>query len=377
MKLGFLFGPISAGTTSPQGPRPFDFTRIEQDPRGLTGTDGSFLSYAKFMAARGHDVTLFCAENPQTTTWGKVKVRPFPERASIDDTWDAALTWNEPAALDVVSPKVVRICDMQFNDFTYVKGPEYAWVDAFGPASTSLGNRLKHMGPPAHIPWYTMYNGCDPTVYDAAPKVPGRCIYTSSPDRGLHLVLDQWPRIREAVPYAELRVFYHSMAHWFQSIPGLISAPQENLREHGRRAMFVRDRLSLPGVIHIGSISRDQLALEYSEAKVLAYPCDPFQYTEGYGVAIIEGCASGAVPVISRADALPEIYEGACPMVDAPASHHGHEWADMVIKILKDEQEHKKWWDLGRERAKKYDYRVLCIELERIINELKAKKASL
>jgi glycosyltransferase involved in cell wall biosynthesis len=375
MKIGFCFGPICTGMTSPQGPRPFDFTRIDQDPRGLTGTDGSFLSYAKFMAERGHHITLFCEKQPVPLSWGKVAVRPMEDRSIIDESWDACISWNEPSVLDVINPKVARIVDMQFNDFTYVKGHEYVWIDGFMAASTSLGDRLKTMGPPASIPWYTAYNGCDPTIYDAAPKIPGRCIYTSSPDRGLHIVLDEWPHIKEAVPYAELRVFYHSMSHWFKCIDEFLNSPFENLREHGRRAMFVRDRLNLPGVIHIGSISRDQLALEYSEAQILAYPCDPHQYTEGYGVAIIEGCASGAVPVISRADALPEVYEGACPMVDAPAGQHKREWSDLVIKLLKDESERLKWDSLGRERAKKYDYRVLCIELERIIKDVKSRKS--
>ena len=39
--------------------------------------------------------------------------------------------------------------------------------------------------------------------------MPGRVIWCSSADRGLHWLLSQWPKIKEAVPYASLKVFYH------------------------------------------------------------------------------------------------------------------------------------------------------------------------
>lgn len=369
MKLAFCFGPISVGN------RPFDFSRIEEDPRGLTGTDGSFLSYAKFMAQRGHDVTLFVDKQSSDARWGKLAVRPYEARRTVDDSWDACLAWNDVAALGAVSPKVARIVDMQLNNFEYVRDArEYDAVDAFVSASRSLGDRLRHMGPPSRIPWFTVYNGCDRGAYDLVPKVPGRCIYASSPDRGLHIALAEWPRVRAAAPHAELRIFYHSMTHWFEMIDWMLGSGSAVDEERGRRAVFVRDHLEQPGVVHIGSSSRAQMAREYSEAQVLAYPCDPVAYTEGYAVAIIEGCASGAVPVISRADALPEIYEGACPMVDAPCGAHAREWGDLVIKMLTDEGERLRWEALGRERARKFDYRVLAGVLEGIVTQVKARK---
>jgi glycosyltransferase involved in cell wall biosynthesis len=376
MKIGFCFGPVSTGA------RPFDFNAIETSPRGLTGTDGSCLYYAKFMAERGHDVTLFVEKQTTTQQWGKVTVRPYGERGAVDDSWDACLAWNDVDALGVVSPKVVRIVDMQLNDFTYCKGHEYQYVDAFVSASKSLGDRLKHMGPPGHIPWFTAYNGCDTQAYDKAPKVPGRCIYASSPDRGLHILLEQWGRIREAVPHAELRVFYHSLPHMLAHVESLLQSHEWNNKEQGRRGAIIRDRINQPGVSFIGSTSRSQMEVEYSEAQLLTYPCDTVSYTEGYAVAIIEGCAAGAVPVISRCDALPEIYgpqgdEGdCCPMVDAPCGQHANEWGDIVIRLLKDEQERLRWEALGRARAKKYDYRRLAETLEGIIVGVKAKKAT-
>src|SRR5262249_19231738 len=104
-------------------------------------------------------------------------------------------------------------------------------------------------------------------------------------------------------------------------------------REHARRAKYVRD--VLPdlvdhGVEFVGGVSRNQLAQEYSEAMVLAYPVDTIAWTEGFAVAILEGCASGAVPCISSCDAIGSIYGGVCPMVEVIQHCRRFDYTDSI-----------------------------------------------
>jgi glycosyltransferase involved in cell wall biosynthesis len=373
VKLAFLFGPISTG------PRPFNFTRIDDDPRGLTGTDNSFLGYARAMSERGHDVTIFASRQQWRTSWGRVTVRPYEERRAVDRTWDAALAWNDIAGLSDVSPEVLRVLDTQINDFGYTTAKQHEAVDLYLAPSAVLAGRLALETSPNAV-WRVAPNGCDPSAYDLDAKIPGRCIYASSPDRGLHIVLEQWPRIRGAVPHATLRVFYHSLEVWFRQIAQNETSPRWNEREHARRAVIVRNllpKLEAHGVEVVGSVSRRQMAAEYSAAQCLAFPCDTISFTEGFGVAALEGCASGAIPCLTTCDAFGDIYDGAAPMIHVRDGCHrfldapelAHAWADNVVRTLTSEAFREDWVAKGRRFAEKHAWPVLAAKLEGLLTE--------
>ena len=45
-------------------------------------------------------------------------------------------------------------------------------------------------------------------------------------------------------------------------------------------------------VIHVGSVSCDQIVQELNEAEMLAYPADAaIPYCEGFSVSVMEACA--------------------------------------------------------------------------------------
>lgn len=372
MRLAFLFGPVSTG------PRPFDFDRIEDDPRGLTGTDNSFLGYARGLAGRGHAVSLFCSLQRERRTWRdgvlSASVYPYEERRGIDaKAFDAALAWNDIRGLRDVDPRVLRVLDTQINDYGYTTPEDHAAVDLYLAPSAPLARRLEPMARQqgATGAWRVAPNGCDPTVYDVGAKVPGRCIYASSPDRGLHVVLECWARIRREVPHAELRIFYHSLDKWFGEIAQNERDPQWTSREHARRATIARALIDQPGVEVVGSVSRRRMAREYSEAMVVTGPTTTISFTEGFGVAVLEGCASGAVPCISTVDAFGEIYDGACPLVevepqcrcmDAPGK--AEEWARNVVAMLTPGAVRDLWAARGRAFAERHAWPVLAEQLE-------------
>ena len=206
-------------------------------------------------------------------------------------------------------------------------------------------------------------------------RIPGRVIYASSPDRGLHLLLQEWPAIKKAVPHATLKIFYYSLQSWMaQYLP----FPQEDpnwpwwWKENYRRVWYVKralEALKPHGVEVVGAVSRQQMALEMAQAEVLAYPCDTIAYTEGFSCATLEGCASGALPVISAMDALGDIYRGVCPMSAAPARKHIDTWRGLVIKALTDKAWAEEWRARAREFALFHDWRGLATQFERVLQE--------
>jgi glycosyltransferase involved in cell wall biosynthesis len=123
----------------------------------------------------------------------------------------------------------------------------------------------------------------------AKPTAP-RLAYTSTPFRGLDLLIASFPEIRRRHPAAELDVF-SSM----QVYGGAGTAdPYEPLYAHCR---------SSPGVRYHGSVSQTELAAALAGSVVFAYPNT---FPETSCIAALEALAAGMAVVTSRLGALPE-----------------------------------------------------------------------
>jgi len=361
MKLAFLYGQFSLGA------RPIDLRRMQSDARGLTGSELSCVEFAKGMAARGHAVELFMPlAGPELAIDG-VQFRSLKAMSGIDASYDVAYAWNEPDILRDVRPRL-RMVNQQLNDFAYCRPRFDSFVDCYtSPSQTHLNYVAPLSGSPSK--WEVLPNGCDSRQYKGA-KVPGRVIYASSPDRGLHLLLNVWPKIKAAVPSAHLRTFYE-MGPWLNTFLGspeihtIRGQLERGLTETGYRARYVAlalDRMTGLGVERVGSVSRSAMAREMSKAQCLAYPCSTIRFTEGFSVSTLEGCASGAVPVIMPADALGQIYEE-LPTI-APSLEA---FAENVIRVLTDPVFAAQATAAGESIAARHQWSTLSARLEEII----------
>ena len=348
MKMCFLYGAFSLGN------RPIDFKNLMASPRGLTGSEVSCIMLCREMKIRGHDAQFFFG------------VLPPPETE-----WDVAYAWIEPDLLRGVKARV-RIVNQQVNDWSYCQPGYDKYVDIYTSPSKTHRDYLLGLCDECCDPrkWRVLPNGCDPSQYDVSRKVPGRVIYASSPDRGLHLLLEAWPEIKRRVPHAHLRVFYEMNEHLKtfgqQELFIIRDQIERGLTEIGYRIRYIQRALELYkrfDVENVGSVSRQQMALEMSEASVLAYPCDTIRFTEGFSVTTLEACAAGAIPVVRGVDALPEIYGELPYFVPKDAR-----FSDKVVAALTDEHpEHAR--AVGYRIAQRYTWPSLAEKLEEIIRE--------
>jgi glycosyltransferase involved in cell wall biosynthesis len=125
--------------------------------------------------------------------------------------------------------------------------------------------------------------------------------YTSTPYRGLDLLLDAFPRIRQAVPGTTLKVF---------SGMGVYQFPEAE--DQARFGGLYRRCRDTEGVEYIGPRPQPELAAELTAASVLTYPNS---YPETSCIAVLEAMAAGCQVVTGERGALPETSAGFARLV--------------------------------------------------------------
>jgi len=155
-------------------------------------------------------------------------------------------------------------------------------------------------------------------VNGKAADEPPMLAYTSTPFRGLHILLHAMPRIRDASPQAGLKVFssmslYHADAD-----------PFEALYAWARRT---------PGVEYSPAVGQAALARALRDVDILAYPNT---FDETSCIAVMEAMAAGCAVVTTRRGALPETTAGDARLVepDEDARVLSTRFADAVAEEL-------------------------------------------
>ncbi len=341
MRIAVTFGPMCLQR---------DAESTYDDPR--TGSEVGWVRITEELTKLGHQVV----------------INPTGQRhyEMARDLFDVVIAINEPDVLRDWRSKL-RICSFWLNEFSFCKEGFDEHTDVYcSPSEAHRQKALHDWGNKTTASkWITIPLGCDPGSYRRGPKVPGRVVYTSSPDRGLHRLLEAWPHIKRAVPHATLRIFYQ-LKPWlrgFDETP--YYPPIEKLRA---RALYVEEalaRLSGPewGVTIVDSVPREQLARELDAAEVFAYPCETTSWSEGFSCSTLEACAAEACPIISDCDAFADVYGSLDPVpVGSWAA-----WRDRVIMALTDADFRKQHNEKARALAERLTWEAHAKRLDEVI----------
>ncbi len=342
----------------------------------MSGSDLGGHRVAQELQKLGHDVTLFTFPADGTElpdAWEGLRLRHYDRR--MEESWDAAVAWNVADALHGMNARL-KVCSLQINS---VVGRPGDTPDLWLSPSESHRDRLKNHH---HAPFEVVPDGCDLEPFDALfaagfQKVPGRVVWTSSPDRGLHWLLQEWPMIKRAVPHASLRVFY-KLKPWLDHFRERPALQESSIQEQHRRALYIEaamPRLANMGVEFFDSVSRVEITKEVAQAETFAYSADTVIWSEGYSCSTIEACAARACPIITNVDAFPEIYGATLPMIDLPLSKNAPKFRELVIRALTD----KPWRDevnvKARILAERFTWKLAAARMCEVLEEHLARKA--
>lgn len=131
-------------------------------------------------------------------------------------------------------------------------------------------------------------------------------IWSSSPDRGLDVILGLWPTIRGRYPDAELHIFYG----W-----NMIDKIINNMKSRGAvgtyleymKAQIVGKMYELGneegGIFNHGRVNQKELSEAMYKSNFWAYPTE---FMETFCITAIENQAAGVIPITSKLAALNE-----------------------------------------------------------------------
>lgn len=275
---------------------------LEWDPEsiytGITGSEEAVIYISQKLSKLGYRVTVF-GNPPETSPHSTPNMNPRfikLERAHLSKM-DIAISWRMPEIAealrnhadkvyfwphDVCTRRLTTAQIQGFDDVLWLsKWQRQQWISINPP----FAKFTKIFG-----------NGINAEQFKPIEqrKNPYACIYGSNYARGLEILLDLWPTIKEQFPQATLDVYY-GWQHW-----GLLSSTKE-----AKMRVQMAELADLDVQDH-GLVGHEELNRAYERASFWTYPCTG---TETFCISALRAQTAGAIPVVIAQTALKETVQ--------------------------------------------------------------------
>jgi len=335
--------------------------------RSLGGSESAVVFVARELARRGHRVRVFCdCERPgeyEGVAYGDLTEFPefvetgwcdafvccrhlrgltAPVRSKVNVLW-AHDAIPKPVARQMMSLmyKVDRL--MVLSEFH---------KEQFG----------RHLSVPDER-YVVTRNGVDlgsiDEAMDGVERDRNRLIYTSRPERGLDVLLEMWPELKQRRPELTLAVA------WYEN-PGADAQMGEYL------AALRRAAEAMPGLELLGALSKKELYREIAGSGLMVYPA---VFPEVSCISMMEAAACGTPVVASRYCALKEtVADGETGVLvpgDPVSGEYQRRFVEAVVGLLGDEKQWGAMSEAGRRRVEeRYQWRDIAGEWEGVFEAL-------
>jgi glycosyltransferase involved in cell wall biosynthesis/2-polyprenyl-3-methyl-5-hydroxy-6-metoxy-1,4-benzoquinol methylase len=338
---------------------------------GLGGSETCLVQVATRLAQAGHRVTVY--SSAEEGLFAGALYRPWHAWDPTEEC-DLLIVSRRPDVLD--NPVGARATALWCHDHSYpglMTEERAARIDHVVVLSQWERDRFARLYPYLADKLVVIRNGITTAHFSRGARAfrdrKPRCVYSSSADRGLDVMLTVWPRIRERVPEAELHVFYG----WdvFDRVavtnPALVAYKQHVL------ALAAAAGGEEGGVFFRGRVGQTELAREMEEARVLSYPT---AFLETSCITAMEARAAGLAIVTSDLGALKETvgrHGLLIPWGEDEDEPHNQtaEYQDCfvrhVVRLLTDKEAWTRWHERALQGVQGLDWDRRVRDWERLL----------
>ncbi len=305
-----------------------DWTPESQNTGGIGGSETAVIELTKRLAKLGWDITVYNQGNhpPEGRVFDGVKYVNY-WTFNVKDKFNVLWVWRLPELFDFnIDAK------FKFLDLHDVMSPHDFPKDRLDKIDKIFVKTNYHRSLFPQIPddkFVVVGNGISLERFETqVEKDPYRFCYTSSPNRGLDVLLKMWPKIKEKLPEATLHVYYG----W-----NTFYELEKNNPERMAWMKKVQALMDQPGVIDHGRVGQKELAEDLLKTSFWLYPTN---FPEIDCITAKEMQAAGVVPLTSGYAALEESQQSG---LKKPGDVYDPVWqaefTESVVQIASD-QEH-------------------------------------
>jgi len=317
---------------------------------GVGGAELALLTMCEQWTTEGHEVILY--NNPL-----EVGASPFEQRpiSTFDpnDRRDVLITFRSPnpRALAAKGLKVWWSCD-QFTR------PQDNFKQ-FAPYTDKIV-----LISPFHQDYFDeVYQITNTTVIDLpvrvydfgeVEKVPGKCIFTSVPDRGLSNLHAMWPAMKRDNPDITITIT-SDYRLWGNPSPGNDKHKHNWLRHEGSK--------------FVGALNREDYLKELQSAEFLLYP-SKYDTAELFCISVSEAQYAGVYPITSDWGALATTNMGTIIEGDADTVPFRNQFKDEFQQLLNEPKTLKrKQFEVSEKAFNRFNPEIISKQWrERIFN---------
>ncbi|MGE4574775.1 glycosyltransferase family 4 protein [Parachlamydia sp.] len=262
---------------------------------GICGSEEAIIYLSQKLAELGYKVLVF-ATPPQNSQHSLPEANPRYVNIDFNDypTLDVAISWRMPNAAQKLKLRARKVYLWPHDTISHTVSNEeinnfddVLWLSEWQRKQWISVN-------PGFAKFTKIFgNGIEPKQFKENKQKanPHACIYGSNYARGLEVLLDIWPVVRQKFPDATLDIYY-GWQDW-----GLLS-----LEKKVRMKAQVMNYACL-GVTEHGQVGHEELNRAYENASLWTYPCIGL---ETFCISALRAQLSGAIPVIIDGSALDE-----------------------------------------------------------------------
>lgn len=259
---------------------------------GIGGSEEAVIYLSQELKKLGYDVTVFANPGDKEGDFNGVKYLNY-YKFSKNDEHNIVISWRNNIFTYGVKAKKKIIWMHDVPTYLFDEKEDGRNFDRIIVLSEYHKSLLPKSIPAEKV--FVSANGLNLADFDGEEvRNPHRMIYTSSYDRGLEHLLNNWPKIRAEVSDAELHVFYGWNTYDKMYKEGAVD---------GKFKQKMLPLLAQEGVFEHGRVGHEQLAKEFQKSGVWAYPS---HFAEISCISAMKAQAAGCVPIATDYAALKE-----------------------------------------------------------------------